>query len=58
MFVFPLVYSIITHRTEQAHDILFNFLANELGEFESESIMSNFEMASRKKYNKCFVTSQ
>jgi hypothetical protein len=27
--IFPLMYNIITHRTEQANDILFNFLADE-----------------------------
>ncbi|KAL4083483.1 hypothetical protein QTP88_028799 [Uroleucon formosanum] len=48
--IFPLIYSIMTHRTEQAYDISLNFLTDELGEFEPESIMTDFEMASRKTY--------
>ncbi|KAL4142125.1 hypothetical protein QTP88_004642 [Uroleucon formosanum] len=49
--IFPLIYSVMTHKTEQAYDILLNFLADELGEFEPESIMIDFEMASRKSYS-------
>lgn len=56
--IFPLIYSLMTHRTEQAYDILFNFLADELGEFEPESIMTDFEIASRKSYNKCFPSTK
>lgn len=52
--IYPLVYSLLIHRTEQAYDILFNFLIDELGEFELESIMTDFEMASKKSYSKSF----
>lgn len=45
---FPLIYSIMTPKTEQTYDIFFNFLVDELGEFEPDSIMTDFEMDSRK----------
>lgn len=48
----------MTHRTEQAYDILFNFLADELGEFEPESIMTDFEMTSSKSYSEYFPTTK
>lgn len=37
----------LTYRTEQAYDILFNFLTNELGGFEPQSVMTDFEIVSK-----------
>lgn len=55
----PLVYSLMTHRTKQTYDISFDFLSNELGEFEPESITTDFEMAFRKSYSQSFpITKQ
>lgn len=42
----------MTHRTQQIYDILFDFLADEFGEFEPKTIMTDFEMVSKKSYTK------
>lgn len=50
-----MVYSIITYRPEnnKLMIFLFNFFKDELGEFKSESIMTDFEMDLKKSYFKC-----
>jgi hypothetical protein len=47
----PLVYCLMSNRTERAHDIVFEFLADKLGDFEPQNMMSDFEVASRNSFS-------
>ena len=52
--ILPLVYCLMPNRKEETYDVLFNFLASKLEDFEPQTMLSDFEVASRKSFNTYF----
>ncbi|OXA37222.1 hypothetical protein Fcan01_28022 [Folsomia candida] len=50
----PLVYCLMTHRSQKSYSLVFNFLVDKLDGYEPQSMMSDFELAPRNAFSQAF----